>query len=125
MSPRLLVYGLLPPLAKPASVLWRASKMAAAKRKRGDGPGPKKKRAKKAPKEAKEKEPPSGANAGSEEHQVPPPVSQVRTDCRVGFGNGGGVPLSVCKGRFLRDILYGGAVVLTRYFLEAFLFVLV
>ncbi|XP_077203062.1 ribosome biogenesis protein BRX1 homolog [Paroedura picta] len=50
--------------------------MAAAKRKRGDGPAPKKKRAKKAPKEAAEKEPPSVAKAGAEEHQVPPPVSQ-------------------------------------------------
>ncbi|KAL8203997.1 UNVERIFIED_CONTAM: Ribosome biogenesis protein BRX1 [Gekko kuhli] len=50
--------------------------MAAAKRKHGDGPGPKKKRVKKAPKVAEEKEPPSVVTAGSEEHQVPPPVSQ-------------------------------------------------
>ncbi|XP_048358496.1 ribosome biogenesis protein BRX1 homolog [Sphaerodactylus townsendi] len=49
----------------------------AAKRQRGTGPGPKKKRAKKSPTEGQEgKDPASVANAGAEEHQVPPPVSQ-------------------------------------------------
>nr|XP_056704468.1 ribosome biogenesis protein BRX1 homolog [Euleptes europaea] len=50
--------------------------MAAAKRPRGAGPGPKKKRARKSPKEGKEHGPSSGADAGAEVHQVPPPVSQ-------------------------------------------------
>ncbi|XP_054842868.1 ribosome biogenesis protein BRX1 homolog [Eublepharis macularius] len=50
--------------------------MAAAKRQRGAGPGPKKKRAKRDTRAGEGKEPSSAAEAGSEEHRVPPPVSQ-------------------------------------------------